>query len=969
MKRTLFALALLLASLSTAMAQKEDSIYVDGMTVYDGFSEDILDKAHVAVLEADSLTVLADSLRGDWWENTVNGMRVPYFSGFYGNVPAREVYVMKVTCEGYSPQLVRVEVPAKQYGAKTKRWQLPNVYLWREMNYDLGEATVKATKIKMVMHGDTLVYNAAAFQMAEGSMLDNLVRALPGVKLEDGGRITVNGEYVSALLVNGRDFFKGDPQIALANLPAYTVNKIKVYKERPKEKGGEERSEAEREDDPLVMDVNLKREYAQGWIANVEAGGGSRLGDGFDPVWMGRLFALRYTNHSSLGIYGNINNMDDYQAPGSKGEWKRAEPGQGRRTTKMGGIDFSVDGKETGIEFHTTLQAMRQDITNEQRTSAEDYLPAAPSVFRSSRSTSRTGTTDLKWSANVDVPNFPNKLRRIGAFGVNTSAYYTRTTGDATSYATQWETLSPTAGYTSSPDTVYERLLLSTSERKARGGKVGVRLHPIYELFGSRFAFNIGADASYDRRDYSSLADDRIDYFSALTPDVAEERSTVQPETEYAYHVRGGVSNANLKWFPSVSYTYGQEFHSGHRDLKERNNNEGAEQAPSADTPGEWLLDQANSFHTTRMERSHQLDFRWYLTFLERQKLRFNFGFPFTFTHRQIHDFRNNTPNTKDSRDFKWEPSAGSTYYGKKVHVFFDYRFAQALPDLFYLLNVRDDSDPLYVSLGNSGLKTSQTHALSLDFKIIPKEKQAQAYISTHYNKSDRLVALARFYDLASGVTTTRPENIDGNWDAGLSVDYSQVLGAKQRWTLQGEAKGSFLHSVDFASDNPSASLPDRVAVDNLSLDAMLRADYRFEKWTAGAKATVKHTRLTGGGPAFTPFHYTDAAMGITLTAPLPGGVDLETDVMAYLRRGYADASMNTTDWVWNASLAKAFGKRKQWLLRAVGFDILQQLSNIRRTVNAQGRTETWYNTTPAYASLHLTYRFDMKPKKRPGKK
>ena len=969
MKRTLFALALLLASLSTAMAQKEDSIYVDGMTVYDGFSEDILDKARVTVLEADSLTVLADSLRGDWWENMVNGMKVPYFAGFAGSVPAREVYVVKVTCEGYSPQLVRVKVPAKQYGAKTRRWQLPNVYLWREMNYDLGEATVKATKIKMVMHGDTLVYNAAAFQMAEGSMLDNLVRALPGVKLEDGGRITVNGEYVSSLLVNGRDFFKGDPQIALSNLPAYTVNKIKVYKERPKEEEGVERSEAERENDPLVMDVNLKREYAQGWIANVEAGGGSRLGDGFDPVWMGRLFALRYTNHSSLGIYANVNNMDDYQAPGSKGEWKRTEPGQGRRTTKMGGIDFSVDGKETGIEFHTTLQAMRQDITDEQRTSAEDYLPAAPSVFRSNRSTSRTGTTDLKWAADVFVPSFPNKIKKIGTFGVNTSAYYTRTTGDATHYSTQWEALAPTAGYTSSPDTVYERLLLSTSERKARGGKVGFNLRPIYELFGSRFAFNLGADASYDRRDYSSLADDRIDYFSALTPDVAEERSSVQPETDYAYHVRGGISNANIKWFPSVSYTYGQEFRSGHRDLSERNGREETGQAPSADAPGEWLLDQANSFHTTRMERSHLLDVRWYLGFFERQILRFNFGFPFTFTHRQICDFRNNSLNTTDSRDFKWEPSAGSTYYGKKLHVFFNYRFSQALPDLFYLLDIRDDSDPLYVSLGNSRLKTSQTHALSLDFKIIPKERQAQAYISTHYNKSNRLVALARFYDLTTGITSTRPENIDGNWDAGLSVDYSQVLGAKQRWTLQGEAGGTFLHSVDFATDNPSATLPDRVAVDNLSIDAMLRADYRFEKWTAGAKATVQHTRLTGGGPSFTPFHYTDAAFGLTLTAPLPGGIDLETDLMAYLRRGYTDASMNTTDWVWNASLSKAFGKRKQWLLRAVGFDILQQLSNIRRTVNAQGRTETWYNTTPAYASLHLTYRFDMKPKKRPGKK
>ena len=206
-------------------------------------------------------------------------------------------------------------------------------------------------------------------------------------------------------------------------------------------------------------------------------------------------------------------------------------------------------------------------------------------------------------------------------------------------------------------------------------------------------------------------------------------------------------------------------------------------------------------------------------------------------------------------------------------------------------------------------------------FKYKTQEHQRLLHINARYNKSDRLVALARFYDLATGVTTTRPENIDGNWDAALSIAYTQGLGKDDRWTLQGEAGGTFLHSVDFATDNPSAALPDRVAVDNLSIDAMLRADYRFEKWTAGAKATMKHTRLTGGGPAFTPFHYTDAAFGLTLTAPLPGGIDLETDLMAYLRRGYADASMNTTDWVWNASLSKAFGKRKQWLLRAVGFE------------------------------------------------
>ena len=965
MKNIYCLIFVFLLSLPHAHAQN-DTIKISIKNVADGFSEEPLDKANVTVCEADSITVLS-YLQPSWGEG--NGKK--FFAGFIGWVPWRNVYVVHINYEGYSPQTLRVEVPRKRLGSKIRNWQLPNVYLWHQMNYDLGEATVKGTQIKMVMRGDTLVYNAAAFQMAEGSMLDNLVRALPGVKLEDGGRITVNGEYVSSLLINGRDFFKGDPQIALANLPAYTVNKIKVYKKAPRGRENEERSEAERQKDPLVMDVNLKREYAQGWIANVEAGGGSRLGDGFDPVWMGRLFALRYTNHSSLGIYGNVNNMDDYQAPGSKGEWKRAEPGQGRRTTKMGGIDFSVDGKETGIEFQTTLQAMRQDITNEQRTSAEDYLPAAPSVFRSSRSTSRTGTTDLKWSASTLFPDFPTKKANLGFVTFSPSVYYTRSTADATSLSSQWQHATQAPAYTATPDTVYDRLLRSTSERTAWGGKADLNFY-LY-LPWIRTNLDIVSHATLNHRKHNSLTGDRIRYADPGTNGLSQLRSERAPEMDYNYNVRMALDKSIRLHGRTAStqfgliYQYDQTFRSGHRDLSENDNWQDDGLAPSAGAPGEWAIDQANSFHTTRLERRHNL--RGKIFNLPIEPLTICLAADLNFYDRRIHDLRGGADRYYDRKSFTWEPEVELKWWNKTFDTGILYQHQQKLPDIFYLLDVRDDSDPLYVSLGNAHLRKAQIHAVRAYFKYKTQEHRRLLNVNARYNKSDRLVALARFYDLATGVTTTRPENIDGNWDASLSIAYTQGLGKDDRWTLQGEAKGTLLHSVDFATDNPSATLPDRVAVDNLSIDAMLRADYRFEKWTAGAKATVRHTRLTGGGPAFTPFHYSDAAMGITLTAPLPGGIDLETDVMAYLRRGYADASMNTTDWVWNASLSKAFGKRKQWLLRAVGFDILQQLSNIRRTVNAQGRTETWYNTTPAYASLHLTYRFDMKPKKRAGKK
>ena len=464
----------------TANAQTEDDdVYLYGGYVYDGFTEEVLEKACVTIYDADSVTVLADSLEGGYMVsvNGNTGEETRYFRGFNVLVPRRKVYVVRASYEGYAPQTVRIELPEKRYGVPTAKWELPKMYLWHAMQYDLGEASVQGSKILMVMRGDTLVYNASAFNLAEGSMLDNLVRALPGVKLEDGGRITVNGEFVSSLLVNGRDFFKGDPQIALANLPAYTVDKVKVYRKAREGRYRYPRTEAEKKDDPLVMDVNLKREYAQGWIANVEAGGGSRLGAGFDPVWMGRLFALRYTNHSSLGIYGTINNMDDYDRPGSKGEWKRTEPGQGRRVTKMGGVDFSIDGKKTGATFQTDLQAMRQTIDNEARTTSEDFLPSGGSLYRQNQSASRQGLTDVKWKAKAEIPY--TVMHEKKPLYVNASAYYTRTTDDGTGHSWQWDTIPQGAGpggayqpWTETAARLYDRTVQTRVDRDLaqRGG-------------------------------------------------------------------------------------------------------------------------------------------------------------------------------------------------------------------------------------------------------------------------------------------------------------------------------------------------------------------------------------------------------------------------------------------------------------------------------------------------------------------
>lgn len=129
-----------------------------------------------------------------------------------------------------------------------------------------------ATKLKMYYKGDTLIYDASAFKMPEGSMLDDLIRQMPGVTMNDEGEIFVNGRKVDELLLGSRSFFGGNSKVLLENLPYYTVKHLKVYEKENELSRGAGYDVMPKS---YVMDVNLKEEYRTGYIGNVEAAGGT----------------------------------------------------------------------------------------------------------------------------------------------------------------------------------------------------------------------------------------------------------------------------------------------------------------------------------------------------------------------------------------------------------------------------------------------------------------------------------------------------------------------------------------------------------------------------------------------------------------------------------------------------------------------------------------------------------------------
>lgn len=198
-------------------------------------------------------------------------------------------------------------------------------------------------------------------------------------------------------------------------------------------------------------------------------------------------------------------------------------------------------------------------------------------------------------------------------------------------------------------------------------------------------------------------------------------------------------------------------------------------------------------------------------------------------------------------------------------------------------------------------------------------------------------------------------------------ISFGRALDKDKRWNLSLDTRYVFAHSTDFNSDAMELE-PQTSLVLNHRINQNFKVSYGKKDFRVELNGWVGWSYATSDRKNFQRLNYVDQSYGFTLMTPLIWGIDLDTDLLLYLRRGYQDASMNTTELQWNAALSTRFGKKKLWTARLVGFDLLHQLSNITRTLNSQGRVETWHNTVRSYVNLNLTYHFEMKPKKGIGK-
>ncbi len=304
-------------------------------SVRDAFLKIPLPQARVTLLTTDSV-IIQDSIKVNLQKR--NGERYGT-ANFALHLPKKTcTYLLRATLDGYEDAWQTFSVKAEIEDA----WGLDSpLELRRIFERELNEATVTATKIKMFYKGDTLVYDATAFKMPDGSMLNDLIRQMPGVTMNDDGEIFVNGRKVDELLLGSRSFFGGNSKVLLENLPYYTLKNLKVYEQ---ESDRNRAAGYEMEKKKYVMDVNLKDTYRTGYIGNVEAAGGTK------ERWLGRAFLLGYTDMWRFTLLANANNVNEKRHIGESGSWKPENMPRSLLTTKSVAGDVDYQSKNGNIK-------------------------------------------------------------------------------------------------------------------------------------------------------------------------------------------------------------------------------------------------------------------------------------------------------------------------------------------------------------------------------------------------------------------------------------------------------------------------------------------------------------------------------------------------------------------------------------------------------------------------------------------
>lgn len=301
--------------------------------------------------------------------------------------------------------------------------------------------------------------------------------------------------------------------------------------------------------------------------------------------------------------------------------------------------------------------------------------------------------------------------------------------------------------------------------------------------------------------------------------------------------------------------------------------------------------------------------------------------------------------------------------FDKHTNLRLRYQGYTSQPSMTNLLDITDDSNPLYITKGNPNLKPSFSHRVNLNFNSYKPEPQRGMWVWGNFNTTSNSISNKTTYDPVTGVRTTMPMNINGNWNIGGGGGMNSGIGEKKLFNAGGHFGFGYSRNVGFYN-NATAGTDDDQNIKSITgntwANGGLSTSFHNEWLYAELKGDLNYGHVrnnvnTQGNQDTYNYSY-----GAQAQWTLPFGMQITSDIRMNSRRGYAQENMNTDELLWNASVSHSFLQGKALTLKAEIFDILHRQTNISRSVDAFSRRDSRNNTIYQYAMFSAIYRFSI---------
>lgn len=840
-------------------------------------------------------------------------------------------YLLQVSFLGYEQYGDKISIQGSEENIKVGDIQL------KPASNQIQEVVVKGETTPIEVKKDTIVYNANAFKTQPSDVVEDLLRQMPGVEVEDDGTIVAQGETVEKVTVDGKDFFGNDPTIATKNLPAKAIDKVEFFDKKS------DRAEFSGVDDgerTKTMNLELKENYKKGFFGNTEVGGGYENG-AEEARYKLRGNINRFSKKSQISIIGNLNNINEQGfSTGDYFSFMSSMGNMGRRGGRQGNSGISlnqglsdgyVDTGAAGINFNYDLTSKTEinlsyfinDIVSDisSNTSRETFINESRSFFTNDllfqTSENKSHTINLRVKQEIDSTQ---DIRLQSSLKYNkgaiSSSEFSENINEGGILANAGNT-----NYLSNADQITPSGSLLYRKRLGNDMPWVMTLEGTLNTTDNEVEGNLNSDNDF------APSDPSMDLRQILLQEQLES------DDENSYRIDATLTQPiGNRQFLDYSYRRSNTSNDVVTDI--------------------YDIENQDRLFNTELSTRYTRDYSYNRYGLSWQKEGDNSSLSLgTYLQQsQLDGEIINIETPIDNSNIAILPTARFRYEIDRGHNFsFRYNTSINQPTLEQLQPVLDVTDPLNLYIGNPNLEVEYKHNLRMNYIKWDQFNFSSlfAFMTINYSRNNIINQTSVNENL---VQTTSPINVSDDLTVRTNISYSRPLrslGTKLKLFTSSTYQNSiqFINTTknDVNRYNTSAGFTlENRNKDNYSISGTARWTYNTNMYSQNAEQNL----------SFLNHSY---KIGTRLDAIKTWSFASDMDIRHYSEQNFSPAE---TIPIWTASISKYFLEGDKGEFRVSAYDLLNQNQSINRISNANYVQNETINSLGRYFMASFLYNF-----------